>query len=242
MPGPASLEVLSTFMSNEDIERPAPGGVWEYHGAYNAWYPGEHESWLYPSVCRRYFGEARDTAQLIEQGQLLQSEGYRAIYEEVRRQKPRAGMALAWCLNEPWPTSANNSIISWPDKPKPAYEAVKLACRPTLLSAKLTKYLWRAGELFAVDLWLLHDGPTGLPAGNARAKVRLGDRVIDLGTWSYGDVRPNQNVTGPTLRALLPDVPSADRMVLCLESDEGAFDSVYTLAYKSRGIDLAAEG
>ena len=61
---------------------------------------------------------------LVANGQLLQCEGYKAIYEEARRQKPYCSMALNWCFNEPWPTAANNSIINWPNIPKPAFYAV----------------------------------------------------------------------------------------------------------------------
>ncbi len=73
-----------------------------------------------------YFGQARDLAELVDNGQLLQAEGYKAIYEEARRQKPYCSMALNWCFNEPWPTAANNNIVGYPNEPKPAFCAVRM--------------------------------------------------------------------------------------------------------------------
>jgi hypothetical protein len=64
-----------------------------------------------PDLIKDYFGENNSLEESIEIGQLLQSEGYKCIFEEAMRQKPTCSMALNWCYNEPWPTTANNSIL-----------------------------------------------------------------------------------------------------------------------------------
>ena len=162
----------------------------------------------------------------------MQAEGYKAIYEEIRRQRPRAGFALAWCLNEPWPTAANNCIIAWPHRPKPAFHAVRAACRPSLLSAKIPRFTWRPGEIFEADLWLLSDAPLDIEPLSMRAWIEIADRRIDLGSWRFERTPANENRAGPTVRALLPDA-RADKLVVRLRSDQHPeLDSEYVLQFR----------
>ena len=85
---------------------------------------------------------------LVQKGQELQAIGYRAVYEMARQQWPYCSMALNWCYGEPWPAAANNSIVEYFGFRKPATEAIKMACRPQMVSARFPKYEWNVGELF----------------------------------------------------------------------------------------------
>ncbi len=213
MPGPSPVKILETIIPNEELWPPKAGTSWESHHAFNAWVG---DTWLMKDMIEDYFGPANDLGELVEMGQLLQGEGYKAIYEEARRQKPYCSMALNWCYNEPWPTAANNSIINWPNMPKPAFYAVRDACRPVLASARNYKLTWKRQELFSTQLWILNDRYQTLEPGVVKATLLAGKKAHDLGSWEFGTVEANSNQEGPVLKTILPNWKS-DGFTLHLE-------------------------
>ncbi len=235
VPSPSSVEQLRGFIPPDELYPPKPGTAWESHHAFNAW---QGDTWLMPHVIRHYFGPWETLEQLVDHGQLLQSEGYKCIYEEARRQKPVCAMALNWCYNEPWPTAANNSIVMWPAKPKPAYYAVQASCRPVMASARIPKFAWKPGERFEPELWMLNDSPSSVPFGRMEAWLTFGEgeRRHAL-TWEFDRMSPNENQQGPTIGFRLPSEASGlfklelsvagraewnSEYVLCFERSEGA--------------------
>jgi len=213
MPGPSSVEILETIIPGEELWPPEPGASWESHHAYNAWVG---DTWLMKDMIEGYFGPAAGLEELVEMGQLLQCEGYKAIYEEARRQKPYCSMALNWCYNEPWPTAANNSIINWPAQPKPAFYAVSDACRPVLASARNSSLVWKRGEEFSTQLWILNDLHRSVDAGLLKARLVAGEKVLELGSWAFEAAKANTNLEGPELNMVLPPW-KADSFTLHLE-------------------------
>ena len=121
IPGISPREVLEKVIPPEELFPPRPGTAWEEHHAFGAW-DGQPETWLEKPAVERYFGKQATLDELIAHSSLLQGEGYKAIFEEARRQKPYCGMALNWCFGEPWPSAANNSLVVYPSVPKPAFE------------------------------------------------------------------------------------------------------------------------
>ena len=242
-PGPSPADYLKTFIPAEDLFPPKPGTAWEDHHAFGAW---QGETWLQPGVIEDYFGPSETLESLTERGAWLQCEGYKCLYEEARRQKPVCAMALNWCYNEPWPSAANNSLINWPARPKPAYYAVQAACRPTLASARLEKFAWTEGETFAPELWLLHDGPDPVPAGRIEAFLEIGGAETFLLAWDYGGTGANENVVGPTLRVRLPRPEAGNgpgEMTLRLRVvGRPEWDSEYRLRCTAKGEGRGKEG
>lgn len=233
VPSPSSVEQLKSFIPEEELFPPRPGTAWEDHHAFHALSP---EMWLMQDQLDYYFGPYETLEQAVEYGQLLQSEGYKCIYEEARRQKPKCSMALNWCYNEAWPTAANNSIVMWPDKPKPAYYAVQASCRPVLASARIPKFVWHEGESFEPELWMLNDSPADVPEGRVEAYLTIGsgERTLLL-AWDYAAMRPNGNRRGPTARYLLP-AADGERMTLELVvAGKPELNSSYTLLYRASG-------
>jgi len=234
MPAPASVEVLKTIIPKEELWPPKPGTSWESHHAYKAWVGN---TWLCQDIIEDYFGVSNSLEELVANGQLMQGEGYKCIYEEARRQKPYCSMATNWCYNEPWPTAANNSLISYPAKPKPGYYAVKNACRPVLASAKFSKFKWTEGETFFADLWMLSDLPKDIPAGNVKIKLVAGTSELALLSWDYNPMKANINQAGPTARCKLP-AWSTDRFKVVLEVEgHPEYNSEYTFAYQPRSVE-----
>ncbi len=230
-PGPSSVYILKKIIPEDELFPPLPGTAWESHHAFKAW-DQDNNSWLFPELIEFYFGHTETLEQLVERGQLLQSEGYKCIYEEARRQKPYCSMALNWCFNEPWPTAANNSLINYSAEPKPAYFAVKDSCRPVLASARISKFCWEEGEIFNPELWILNDSPNSVPGGIMEVYLEIGDDIIDLLVWDFPELEPNKNLTGPTVKIKLPGKKGATKMKLVLKVvDRPEYKSSYFLKY-----------
>lgn len=234
MPSPASVEILKTIIPKEELWPPKAGTSWESHHAFNAWVGN---TWLCQEIIEDYFGVSNSLEELVANGQLMQGEGYKCIYEEARRQKPYCSMATNWCYNEPWPTAANNSLISYPNIPKPAFYAVKNACRPVLASVQLSKFKWSEGELFFADVWMLSDLPEDLPSGKVKIKLVAGTSEMVVLNWDYAPLQANVNQAGPTFRCKLP-AWITDRFKVVLEVEgHPEYNSEYTLAYQPRTVE-----
>ncbi|MCF8225346.1 MAG: hypothetical protein K9J30_05665 [Bacteroidales bacterium] len=231
MPSPSSVEVLRSIIPENELWPPKPGTSWESHHAYKAWVGN---TWLMQDMIEDYFGPSKALEELVENGQLIQVEGYKAIYEEARRQKPYCAMALNWCFNEPWPTAANNSLINYPNIAKPALKGVGDACRPVLASARIKKFKWREGEIFDTEVFMLNDRFSALPGGKIKIKLVAGEEEAVLMTWNYGEVPANDNLAGPTARGKLPHWKT-DRFKLVLEvKDHPEYNSEYLLLYEPK--------
>lgn len=233
MPSPSSVEILKTIIPEKELWPPAPGTSWESHHAFNAW---EGSTWLMPEMIEDYFGKAENLEELVANGQLLQCEGYKAIYEESRRQKPYCSMALNWCFNEPWPTAANNSLINWPNITKPAFYAVQNSCKPVISSAQITKLTWTEGEIFSSNIWMLSDLFEALPAGKMTVKIVAAKNEVVLLNWDYNNLEPNTNLAGPSASLKLPHWDT-DRFKLVLEVEgHPEYNSEYLLLYENLGL------
>ncbi len=105
-------------------------------------------------------------------------------------------MALNWCFNELRPSAANNSLLNYPAIPKPAYDAVRDACRPALVSARIPKFQWEGGETFHAEIWLLSDAPAAEPGGEVWAALVCGDNphanccAGNLPVWNLSKISP----------------------------------------------------
>ena len=231
VPGISPKEVLEGIIPQKDLFPPKPNTAWQDHHAFAAWYG---DTWLCEDILKDYFGKAETLEELIDQSQLLQSEGYKAIFEEARRQKPYCAMALNWCYNEPWPSAANNSLIVYPAICKPAYYAVKNSCRPLCASARLSKFRWRENEEFFAEAWILND--TYLQShkiGTVRMKLQTNDTTLEILSWNPPPIENNTNIAGPTGRIKLPRLKSKRFKLLIEVEEHPEYNSEYTLLFES---------
>ena len=215
VPSLADVDSLRQIIPKEEWYPVRPGTAWETHHAF---YALKDEDWLCRDVLELYFGEMSSVEQMSELSQWLQAEGYKGIFEEARRQRPYCAMALNWCYNEPWITAANNSLLTYPAKPKPAYYAVKEALRPVLFSARIPKFEWRGGESFRAELWLLNDSPQ-TACGTVKATLELHGKTLAETEWE-ATAEANQNRKGPEIMAPLPQKESGE-LILKLASENG---------------------
>lgn len=208
-PGASPVEVLRSIIPADEWWPPRPGTSWETHHAFGAW-DAEPTSHLCLSAIEHYFGPSSSVEEMVARGSWLQTEGLKGVFEEARRQQPRCSMALNWCFNEPWPSAANNSLVNWPTRPKPAYAGVAAACRPVLASARIPKFQWRAGESFSAELWLLNDEPKVQPGGEMRATLAVGGERLELAHWTFPPVPAQSVLRGPDIRGLIPEAGASE--------------------------------
>jgi beta-mannosidase len=228
VPGPSPVEVLKTFLPPDELFPPHEDSSWRSHHAFGVWAPN---SWLCLDVIEKYLGPSDTLEELVAKGELLQCEGYKGLYEEARRQKPRSSMALNWCYNDCWPAAANNSLLAFPSLKKPAFYAVQSACRPTMASARIPKFQWQGGELFTAQLWLLNDAPADLAGGEMEAILVAGDQEISLLRWQFATVAANCHQSGPQLHFELPDWDVTGFELHLRVNGQAGWNSVYTLGY-----------
>ncbi|MBI2516327.1 MAG: hypothetical protein HYV95_05370 [Opitutae bacterium] len=231
-PSASPVDYLKAFIPADELWPPRAGTSWETHHGLAAWDPPDPTTWLCLGALETLFGPMRSLEDAVEKSTWLQSEGYKSVFEEARRQQPRCAMALNWCFNEPWPTAANNSLVNWPARPKPALASVAQACRPVLASARIPRFQWRAGEQFTAELWLLNDRAVSQPAGILAAELILGARVIPLREWSYTEVPAQGALAGPKVTVVLPDT-DADEFTLRLTAErQPGWSSTYRLSLR----------
>lgn len=225
-PSIAAYEVLEKIIPKDEIDNLERTLSWTTHHAFGAW--GEYK-WCQKDTIERYFGKNLSVKDFIRYSQWLQSIGYKYVFEEARRQWPYCSMAINWCYNEPWITAANNSVCSYPLKPKPCYYAIKDALRPVLPSARIPKFFWQNGETFTADIWYLNDSDNTVN-DTITISVTIGDETFELLSWNTGDVEPNKNKFGPSVNFALPLVYDTEKLVLTLTSKNGN-SSEYVLGY-----------
>ena len=135
-------------------------------------------------------------------------------------------------FDEPWPNAANNSLVSYPAVPKPAYQAVADANRPTMSSARLLRFDWAPGDEFAAELWLLNDSPGATQASEIDASLVIGGSSIPIGSWTAPAGLPGKNQQGPRLVKVLPSSSGETFDLLLKVKGHHDWDSRYTFAWK----------
>jgi len=229
----ANIDVLKKIIPEEDLFPINSGTSWEYHHAVAAWEPNSH---LTLDVVEDYFGKSKSIDDVIENSQKMQAAGLKCLFEEARRQKPHASMALNWCFNEPWITAANMSIVSYPAIPKKGYYAVKESLRPMLYSAQIEKFRWQEGELFSPSFWLLNDAPEYFLGDNVKIYLRIDDAEHYIMQWDIGTVEANTNLQGPTAHYIIPKGEGSEMKLILRSEKNSGLDSEYFLIYSPLDI------
>ena len=229
MPSPSSVATLQKIIPAQELKVPVENtGSWRAHHAFEAWIGN---TWLCEPIIRKFMGDMDTLDALVQKGQELQAIGYRAVYEMARQQWPYCSMALNWCYGEPWPAAANNSIVEYFGFRKPATEAIKMACRPQMVSARFPKYEWNVGELFYFDLFFFNHHTKALIPGDIEVWVN-GHHVI---TWHVAKTEAYQNAVGPQVKYKLK--PGDDALKVDLVTADEVWNSTYTLKLKKQEDD-----
>ena len=227
VPSIAPLDVLKKIIPENEIYPIEETESYILHHAKNAW---RGDTWACTDILERFFGKSDGIEDLIAQSNWIQCEGYRASFEEMRRQWPTCSAALNWVYNEPWYTAANNSILVYPATPKPAYYAIKSALRPVIFSARVPKFKWIEGEKFKAEIWLLNDSNKEVEL-NAKVYLKIGDKKILLLDKVGGKTPAKKHVECASVCCVLPEVQETSDMYLIIESDK-EYSNEYRLRYE----------
>lgn len=226
-PGAASSEYIKTFISENNYQDFSPENKsWLAHHAFFAW---RKNCWVRLPEVEHFFGDYKDKEDLFQKSAFLQAMCYRSCFEEMRMQWPQCSMALNWCFNEPWPTVANNSLVSWPNVVRPAYYAVKQALRPTLAALRIHKHLWHAGDTFRGEIWILNDSLSTLQAGTITVSYSIGTQPENKwGTLYYNEVAAQTNFRCGILTFSIPDSFEGELHINLQVSEHPEMHSEYT--------------
>lgn len=233
IPSVANIEVLKSFIPQNELFPPQLNTAWENHHAFGVW---QADSWLEMPTLEKYFGKIKTLENLVAYSQMLQCEGLKFIYEEARRQRPYCSMALNWCYQEPWPSAANNSLINWPNEIKPAYYHVANACRPVLASARIPKFEWQADENFTCDLFMLNDSYMELEKSEIEVIMQYDGKEIVLLTWDCPAAEGFRNLQGPTAHIVIPEMETDLFTILLKVDGKPQYNSAYVLLYAGTNI------
>jgi len=233
VPGVAGLDVLKSFIPENELFPPEKNSIWEFHHAYKVW--GE-EAHLHMPVLEKYFGKMQSLEELVRYNQLLQCEGVKFIYEEARRQKPFCSMALNWCYQEPWPSAANCNLINWPNEIKPAYYHVANACRPVMASVRIPKFEWKEGEEFSCDLFMLNDTYDNLANKTVQVIMQYNGREKELLSWDCPGGDGFKNIQGPTVKTKIPRMKTNLFSIQVRVEGEPQYNSTYMLLFSGKNV------
>jgi len=217
VPSILDIERIKKIMPEKDAYDPKPGGVWQTHYGFEAW---GTPRWTCFNTYDSIFGKQEGIEAYIRKSVKTQLIGYKYIFEEARRQWPTCSMAINWCFNEPWINVAGNNLLHYGGEKKECYYSVSDALRPTLPSARIPTYAYRAGGTFTAELWLLNDSD-GTVSDTVRADIEINGERTHVMDWNTGEVPPRSNRRGHKLQVELPaDNPSGE-FSLILEADCG---------------------
>lgn len=231
VPAPPSAATLREIIPAGEIWPVRKTSTWVSRHAFGAWCAAHPASWLNPEAAEHYFGPPESLDQLVYRLQLRQAEGYKAIYEEGRRQKPTCSIVACWVFNEPCPCAANNSLIGWPNEPKPAYYAVAAANRPAMVSAKIPRFDWRRGSDFSATLFLLNDSPQPVGSVEFHARFELAGQSARLSSWTCSGTSAGRHCEGPEISGPVPDWPGETFDLVVEAAGRPDLSSRYTLAF-----------
>lgn len=228
---PSSCEYLKTCIPEEERNHPAPTGSWKLHHAFHSWV-GE-DTWFSKRQIEAFYGEADSLPQLIANGEQLQAHIYRQLFEELRMQWPHCSMAINWCYNVTWPTAAGNELLSYPAIPRPSYYAVQKALEPQRMALRLPRLIWKPGEDFSGELWILNDSDSSIETGRASVCLRteFGDQLLIEADYPAVPVRENRNAFAVPLT--IPASLGSCKLVL-KNAAHPEWNTTYTLFIRDR--------
>ncbi len=207
IPGITSVEEIRSMIPEDELFPPKPGGSWQDHHAFKAW--GD-DAWLCIDTLAKY-GDISTLESMVETSQWLQGVGYKAIFEEARRQKPYCSMAINWCWCEPWKCAVNNSLIGYPNLKKSGWYTVRDSLRDVVGTVRMTKFAWARGEEFFCEPWLLNDTLNAVSA-ELSVSVTIVGRTYDLGTCTL-NAGSNANAHGTKFSFAIPvNIPDKTHM------------------------------
>ena len=123
-------------------------------------------------------------------------------------------------------TAANNSLIAYPNTVKPAYYAVKEACRPKLYSLRIEKFGHTAGEEVFVTPYVINDTGDCICENTVGIFIEYNGKREQVGEFTHGKAEAYENFAGSRMHFTLPEV---EGNAFTVTIGEGEMASAYRL-------------
>ena len=228
-PAPNDIEYIRSFIPEEELSLDNMGKSWVAHHGLESWV---EDSWVCRSVIEEYFGVSKSLEQLIERGKVLSRAGYKAMFEEARRQKPNCQMVINWCFNEPWPCAANNSLVSYPAVERDNLQSVRESLKDVVLSARVQRFSYREGDTFSAELFVHNDTNEEIKALSVKAYLTFAGTKTLILRHCFSGIGANANKKGPIAQYVLPHFEKSGLMKLELVCEENdSFNNSYEFLY-----------
>ena len=179
-----------------------------------------------------YVGKINSLEELVDNSQFMQAQGYKALFEEARRQKPHCSMAINWDYNEAWTVTAGNALIEYPATRKPAFYAVKDSCRPVAISGKFNSITWKGGDVMPVEIWLLNDTFEKVNSGDVEIFVRYDGTETKVAKLNAMTSDINRNVKLGDVKIKLPNFKGKRFEVVLKSTTNQKINSTYGFIVK----------
>jgi beta-mannosidase len=206
----------------------------EYHGESSAGFQHLKKLMRYTDE----IGEPSNITEFITRGQLYQALGNEYDMEFCRSNKFRNSGFLVWQYDDIWPC-LSWSIVDWYGTPKPAYYFLKRAARPVHISADFERYLWKTGETFKTDIYLLNDSQNPVKGFSFDAKLIDCEGKIITGKSGLAETGANSSAKISGLEFIIPESFKGKSFFISVElknpSGEKISDALYPVAIS--GID-----
>ncbi len=207
---PPALESLKRFIPSDELWPPGPS--WKYHRAQRA----KLEHYAAPLPSFDALGE------FVSASQRAQARGIQIAVEHARRRKYATSGFLVWQLNSPWP-GIDWAVVDYYRVPKLAYERLKQAAHPLLVSLDYALRRYSPGDVLTADVWVINDWARDFPG--CRVEIALQDKrqVFDV------SVGPDSASVVGRLQWTLPE---GDGRVTCrlVQGDRMLSENHYDLA------------
>jgi beta-mannosidase len=121
----------SLFRSEVGMPGAQDEALTERYSGGNAYWPPEGEYWRHTAAWWTQWQRLREEmdgatfADYVARTQADQAEAYRIAATQCRRRFPKCGGFIVWHGHDCFPCPANNSIIDFDRKPKPACHALR---------------------------------------------------------------------------------------------------------------------
>jgi beta-mannosidase len=206
----------------------------EYHGESGSTFQHLKKLMRYANE----FGEPSNIGELITRSQLYQALGNEYDMEFCRSNKFKNSGFLVWQYDDIWPC-LSWSIVDWYGTPKPAYYFMKRASRPIHISADFERYLWKAGETFKTDIYLLNDTQNPVKGFTFNAKLIDCEGKILTEKSGSAETGANSSTKISGLKFNIPELFKGKTFFISVElktgSGEKISDAMYPVAVSGTG-------
>lgn len=226
--GAASLEAIKRCIPEKELFPLKETPSWVIHHGTGFW----GEGWIFLPDLEYYVGKINSLEELVDNSQFMQAQGYKALFEEARRQKPHCSMAVNWDYNEAWTVTAGNALIEYPVTRKPAFYAVKDSCRPVVISGKFNSITWKSGDVMPVEIWLLNDTFEKVNSGDVEIFVRCDGTETKVAKLNAMTSDINRNVKLGDVKIKLPNFKGKRFEVVLKSTTNQKINSTYGFIVK----------